>query len=232
MVQSSCPSCGAALVFRSSISVYAVCAYCQSMVVRTDANLSVWGKMAELPDDIGPLQIGTEAKVNGHPFTLVGRLRVGWDDGAWNEWFLSGPEGHAWLAEAQGFFAVSIDGPMPDFGTFVPQTGLPELGAVILFKNRRHRVSDIKQTVCIGSEGELPFKAPQGRKATYVDMISDTGGFASIEYSDEGPRAYTGSYVDFDDLHLTNLREIEGWKPSPAKADTHLDPRSPSAEAE
>ena len=35
----ACPSCGADVTFQSAQSVYAVCAYCQSMVVRTDVDL-------------------------------------------------------------------------------------------------------------------------------------------------------------------------------------------------
>ena len=48
----ACPSCGADVTFQSAQSVYTVCAYCQSMVVRTDVDVKSIGVMAALPDDM------------------------------------------------------------------------------------------------------------------------------------------------------------------------------------
>ena len=46
-----CPACGAPVEFRSAQSTHAVCAYCQSTVVRQGEQLARLGKMAELFDD-------------------------------------------------------------------------------------------------------------------------------------------------------------------------------------
>ena len=67
--------------------------------------------------------------------------------------------------------------------------------------------------MCVGSEGELPFRAATGRRATYLDMVDPSGGFASIESTAEGVELYSGEYVRFDALGLCNLRKLEGWVP-------------------
>jgi len=47
----SCPSCGAPVVFKSAGSIFAVCEYCQSTLVRHDQALEDIGKMAALVED-------------------------------------------------------------------------------------------------------------------------------------------------------------------------------------
>ena len=77
------------------------------MIVRHDVDVESIGTMAALPEDMSPLQIGAEGDYQGQRFGIIGRMKIGWEDGVWNEWFIltdTGREG--WLAEAQGFYAV------------------------------------------------------------------------------------------------------------------------------
>ena len=46
---------------------------------------------------------------------------------------------------------------------------------------------------------------------TFVDLRSQTGKFATIDYSDEPPALYLGEMVEFESLALKNLRAFEGW---------------------
>jgi hypothetical protein len=224
MPPSSCPSCGAALHFRSSVSVYVVCASCGSMVVRSDVEVETIGRMASLPGDISPLQIGTKLTHAGRAYTLLGRTRMAWDDGAWTEWFMDDGTVQGWLADAQGFLSVSFEQPLPPL---LATAAWPVLGDAVTLEGKIYRVSDLKQATCIGSEGELPFAAPRGRTARYADMISLSAGFASIEESKEGRRLYFGAYVRFDELHFDGLRPVEGWaRPGPGAAG---DPQFPPA---
>ncbi len=110
MKKYNCPSCAAEVVFQSSLSVYAVCKYCNSMIVRRDVDVESIGTMAALPDDMSPLQIGTGGFYNDLRFTIIGRMKIGWDDGVWNEWFLYTDDGRrGWLAEAQGSYGISFE---------------------------------------------------------------------------------------------------------------------------
>lgn len=237
MQKFNCPSCGAEITFQSSVSVSCVCPYCRSLVVRHDKDVEAIGKMAELPDDISPFQIGTAGKFKNVSFTLIGRMKIGWHDGSWNEWFMFSDDGRkGWLAEAQGFLAVSFEvegGLNPDNERALKEhIGKMEnspwdssaesssaLGLLIVIQNKHFEVADVKQAECIGSEGELPFTAPKGRKTTSIDLLGKNGEFAGIEYDDSGkPRLFVGEYAEFDDLKFSNLRELPGWKPSTPSA--------------
>ncbi len=226
MQRFTCPSCGAELVFQSAVSVYAVCKYCASMIVRHDKDVESIGTMAQLPDDISPLQIGTDGIYRGTHFGIVGRAKIGWEDGSWNEWYLVFDDGRrGWLAEAQGCLAVSFeveDGLHPGtreildkyvngFDPKEREKVIKSLGSYLAISGKLLQIADIKEAECIGSEGELPFAAAKGRKATYADLIGENGEFGGIEYASDGIRVYAGSYEEFDKLHFSNLRELEGW---------------------
>ncbi|MBC7693131.1 MAG: DUF4178 domain-containing protein [Methylotenera sp.] len=219
----TCPSCGAAVHFKSRATVFSVCTYCKSMLVRHDLNLESLGKMSELLEDMSPLQVGTRGVFERGSFEIIGRLKIGWpqgtlDGGTWNEWFLQLDDGRqGWLGEAQGFYMISF--PEED------RRGVPAVSELVPGKNvlllggKTFVVDDIKQAQCIGSEGELPFRAPQGRKNVSVDLSAAPGSnlsgtqnaFASLDYSSDGVKLYVGKYLEFDDFKFTGLRELDGW---------------------
>ncbi len=82
---SNCPSCGGAITFTSSITVSVVCPYCRSLVVRRDLDVEALGKVAQLPPDLTPLQLGSTGMLDGVGFRLIGRVRWQWDGGSWTE---------------------------------------------------------------------------------------------------------------------------------------------------
>ena len=210
MIGTTCPNCGAALVFRTAVSVFAVCSYCGSTMLRTDRDVSLIGTMADLPDEMTPLQVGTTLTYHGATWTLAGRVRVGWTDGAWNEWYMASGDSVGWLAEAQGFLSAAFEARLETAEGIVPGR-LPVLDDMITVDGRTYIVTDIKEATVIGSEGELPFRAPQGRRSTYFDMLGDGSGFAGFEASDAERLLYVGEYVEFDSLGFRNLRPVEGW---------------------
>jgi hypothetical protein len=210
MLKLACPACGAEIGFKSKITVFAVCSFCSSMVVRHDLDLESLGKMAELPADMSPFQIGTRGKFEGSAFELVGRLRILWENGAWNEWYAHFENGkEAWLAEAQGHYMMSF--PHANTSKVPPLESLQPGMHLDLTESTRFHVDDIKDATCGGSEGELPMKSPKGRKNTSVDLSASDGRFACIDYSNDGIRLFLGRYVEFEELKLTGLREIDGW---------------------
>lgn len=218
-----CPSCGAEILFRTSIASHAVCPYCRTMVVRDDDALRKTGEMAQLPADISPFQIGTEGSFLGVRFGVVGRMKMGWEDGEWNEWFIVSDDARrGWLAEAQGFYAPCFE--TTDFSDdtqkmikekikpLLDGTGASKLIDTRLRINQRwYRVVDIKEATCIGAEGELPFSAPKGRETVTVDLIAGDGLFASIEVTKDSVRVFEGAYVGWDDLKCKYYRTFEGW---------------------
>ncbi len=205
-----CPQCGAPVNFRSSITVFAVCEHCRSMIVLRGANAELMGVMAALPPDLSPFQIGTRGQWKGHGFEIIGRIRVEWEQGSWNEWcVLHDGKTHGWLAEAQGLLMMSFAREVSEelsarAGDYAPQHQ-------VALDGRIFTITDVKTATYRASEGELPFLAPPQFQQRSVDLIDTKGGFATIEISSEGAEVYLGEFTDFDALRLTNLRPVPGW---------------------
>lgn len=212
MLTLNCTSCGAEVVFRSRSSVFAVCSFCKSTLVRKDMNLELLGKMADLQYDLTPIQLGTSGKHDGKSFDVIGRLKVSYSDGFWNEWYVLFNDGKTgWLAEAQGFLALCFTRENLE----IPSARTMKPGLVVDLDPRGQtgsfQVEDIREVKCIYSEGELPVNAVQGRESLSVDLANSDGDFASIEYAKGEDRVFVGKYIDFDDFKFRDLRRIDGW---------------------
>lgn len=205
-----CPQCGAPVTLRAATAVFTVCEHCRSMVVVKGAAAEVIGEMAALPPDLSPFQVGTRGEWKGRGFEIVGRVRVEWAEGSWNEWcILYDAIVTGWLAEAQGLlmisFATKVDEKLsPDARDYVA-------GKQLQINRQRWTASDVKDVTCRASEGELPVAATPAAKRTSIDLFGPHSGFASIELSEGNAEVYIGEYVDFDDLKLANLRPVPGW---------------------
>ena len=152
----SCPSCGAPVVFKSASSVFAVCEYCQSTLVRHDQNLEDIGKMAALVEDRSPLQLGAEGSYKGVHFALIGRIQIKYSQGIWNEWHLLFDDMRTgWLSEAGGEYVLTfmrqVDEPLPDFSAL-------RIGQRLQVASQVWTVSNLENAECIAGQGELPFK--------------------------------------------------------------------------
>ncbi len=209
MLTLSCPSCGANVEFKSKVSVYAVCSFCKSSLVRQDMDLEKIGTVADLLDDLTPIQIGTSGMFSKEKFEVIGRLKVGYADGFWNEWFTMFGDGKVgWLAEAQGFYALCF----PFFEVQVPSKASLSVGKTVDFGSKGiFEVEDLRPVKCLFSEGELPFNAVQGRQSTSVDLTGFEDEMATIEYASNETRMFLGAYKDFDEFQFKNLRHIDGW---------------------
>jgi|LakMenEpi03Aug12_release.lakeMendotaPanAssembly.Ray.scaffolds.fasta_scaffold422401_2 hypothetical protein len=209
MLTLSCPSCGANVDFKSRASVYAVCSFCKSSLVRQDMDLEKIGTVSDLLDDFSPIQIGTTGTFANEKFEVIGRLKVGYENGFWNEWFAMLGDGRvAWLAEAQGFYAFCF----PFFEASPPTKASLRVGKTVeMGKKGIFEVDDMRDCKCVYSEGELPFNAPQGRASTSVDLCGFEDEMATIEYAATETRVFLGAYQDFDKFQFKNLRHIDGW---------------------
>ena len=205
MAQSaSCPSCGAPVVFKSAASIFAVCEYCQSTLVRHDQALEDIGKMAALVEDRSPLQLGAEGKYKGVHFALIGRIQIKYSQGAWNEWHLLFDDMRTgWLSEAAGEYALT-------FTTYVEEA-LPtfaelKIGQRLMLDSQAWTVSNIEEAECIAGQGELPFKVGAGYPVAAVDLRNKAN-FATLDYSETPPLLFVGEAVAFPSLLMSNLRQ-------------------------
>jgi len=155
--KTDCPSCGAPVEAHSASAVTLVCGYCNSMLVRQDDGIVDSGRDSALLEDFSPLQIGTTGTFVTQRFTLVGRLQVQYDDGAWNEWYALFDDGRTgWLSEAGDLYVMTMpvetDNP-PRFEDI--RAGFSEL----TFQNKRYVASDVRHISLkrAAAQGELPF---------------------------------------------------------------------------
>ena len=207
-VSLQCASCGAILDFKSGASVFAVCKYCNTAQIKTGVALESLGSMAQLKQDYSVLQIGAQGSVQGKQFGVFGRIRLSWERGVWDEWYLvMEDESTAWLAEAQGFYyfskQIEIDRNLFEFPL--------HLGQRYVLEDFEYRVKDCKSATCTYSEGELPFSGALGEKYLSYDLFTKSGSFLSISQVEDEVLVYKGEVYSFEELTLSNLRALDGW---------------------
>jgi hypothetical protein len=202
----NCPNCGAKIAFRWSASVQTVCEYCKSVLVRTDVDLEKVGQVADLPPNSSPIQIGTEGLYGKRSFVVIGRILYEYDQGNWNEWHIVMSDGAGgWLSDAQLEYAISFAAT----GQTLPRNC--KVGQEFTWNNQAYTVSTITRAHYRGVEGELPFQYWDKSDVLFVDLMSHSNKFATIDYSEDPPLLFLGESVDFDSLKLKNLRSFEGW---------------------
>lgn len=208
-----CPSCGAPVEFKSAQSTHAICAYCQSMVVREGEVLRRIGKMAELFDDHSLLQLGASGRIDGQSFTLVGRLQYKYPEGTWTEWHALLADGSsAWLSEDNGAYVfsrpVATQREVPAAERFV-------VGATTAMNGQRYAVTSNTTVALISAQGELPRLPPLGETFAVVELRTQGGDAAaqrvfSVDYGSTPPMLSEGRAVALGDLNLSGLKAESG----------------------
>ena len=209
----ACPNCGATIEFRWSGAVQTICPYCKAVLVRRDLDLEKVGMVSDLPPTASPIQLGTEGKFASDAFVVVGRIVYQYERGGWNEWYLRTMRNEsAWLSDAQGDLAISTPARQPGA---LPAANDLKVGQSYVIDAIRFRVASITRARYAGVEGELPFTTWDRSESLFADLDTDGAGeqlrFATIDYSDDAPVAYVGTYVELEQLAARNLRHFEGW---------------------
>jgi len=202
----NCPNCGAKITFRWSGSVQTVCEFCRSILIRTDLDLQKVGQVADLPLNSSPIQIGAEGVFGKRAFSVIGRIIYEYDQGNWNEWhFVTNDGTSGWLSDAQLYYVVTF----PASDQKLPREC--KIGQQYTWGNQTYIVSTITKAHYCGVEGELPFQYWDKSDVVFIDLMSHSEKFATIDYSEDPPLLFLGESVEFNDLKLKNLRSFEGW---------------------
>jgi hypothetical protein len=206
----NCPNCGAQIKFIWSSAVQTTCEFCRSILVRHDVDLVRVGEVADLPPDSSPLQITSEGVYKGKPFVVAGRILYEYELGGWNEWHILFNDGRSgWLSDAQLDYDISFLTPPPGE---LPGNASLVTGNRFKWNGAEYEVASMTAASYKGVEGELPFEYWDKSDALFVDLRTEDGRFATLDYSEEKPLLFLGESVEFDELHLKNLREFEGWR--------------------
>lgn len=203
MRTATCPSCGAPVGFRATASLYAVCEFCRSTLLRHGDEVDNLGRMAELLDDASPLQLGSEGRFRGVHFAVIGRIQLQHEAGLWNEWHILFDDGrNGWLSEAGGEYVVSALVPVAEE---IPAFAALEPEMLVTLGGHRFAVTDLETARCIAGAGELPFKVESGYDVNTADLRGN-GRFVTIDYSETPPLVFVGYPAQFAELSLSNLR--------------------------
>lgn len=180
----------------------AVCAYCQSTLVRHDVNIEDIGKMAALAEDASPIRRGMAGRYKGRAFSIIGRIQQQYDAGYWNEWcLLFDDQREGWLSEGSGQFYLTFAADNPEI---IPPFAQIKVGMNLKLGGQFLTVTNLENARCVAGEGELPFQVGPGFEAPAVDLRNDKT-FASIDYADEPPRLYLGEAVELPSLKLDQV---------------------------
>ena len=207
--RAACPGCGAPIEFRSAQSTHAVCAYCQSTVVRSGDTLARIGRMAELFDDFSPLQLQASGVFQGRRFTVIGRLQYHYPQGSWTEWqALLDDGGKAFLSEDNGAYVFTL----PDsVARELPPADKFRLGASTAINGKLFTVASSVSVSLLSAQGELPHLPALGAPFAMVELRSTDGEVLSIDYGPAlgggRPVLSRGRSVQLDDLQLSGLKD-------------------------
>jgi hypothetical protein len=195
--------------FLWSSAVQTTCEFCHSILVRTDVDLKKVGVVADLPPDASHIQIGTEGAYQNKSFVVVGRIIYEYEQGGWNEWHLVFNDGSSgWLSDAQ--LEYDLSWAIPPSGP-LPASDEIRQGHSLQWSGKTYQVTSRTQAHYKGVQGELPFQYWDKSDLMFADLRTTSGDFGTIDYSESPPLLFLGRAVEFDDLHLKNLREFEGW---------------------
>ncbi|MCV2366899.1 DUF4178 domain-containing protein [Roseateles oligotrophus] len=202
----ACPNCGATVEFASAASASAVCSFCRSCLLREGSALRKIGVSADLLNDYSALQLGASGRFSSEPFSIVGRLQIGYSGGSWNEWhalFDSGKSG--WLSEDNGQFVLSFDAPLSEA---VPQSHELVLGDLIVLAGQSWRVAALTLARVLAAQGELPRPPDLQGEHWVAELRNAQDEVGTLDYGQtSGAQWSLGRAVRLEELAMQGLRE-------------------------
>ena len=156
-----------------------MCSYCRSTLVRDGDALRRIGQAAELFDDHSPLQLGAAGRLQGEPFTLVGRLQMAYAQGSWNEWHALFDNGRSgWLSEDNGGHVFAFDAPPP---ADAPAPAQLQPGQRLALGGQAWEVASVQQATVHTAEGELPKPPALAARFTVADLRNTRDEVATLD---------------------------------------------------
>jgi Domain of unknown function (DUF4178) len=178
------------------------------MVVRTDLDVELIGKEAQLQEDSSPFAIGTQGRYGGVAFGLIGRTVMAWDDALFDD------QRSGWLAEAQGQLMMFFETDAAVANAALSAQGGAmqlEVGSLLTLDRQTYSVTDIKDARCVGCQGELPGRIRTGEQSRGIDLTAPPDYCATIEQGNQSTHLFLGRFVQFEDCRFSQLRDVPGW---------------------
>ncbi len=208
MIQASCPSCGAPLIFAHADALTAVCGSCQGCIARTDRVLEDLGKISAFDRDLSAVQVGASGRAPKGSFRVVGVVRLGRQGVRWNEWALFFDDGSTgWLGESNGQHWLFEDAPVE-----VAEPPSLAVGSSFRTKAGTWVVAESATAKVLAAEGSLSWRVGPGTRRRYADLRLVGGGLGTLDLEDpDHPMLFTGRATTLAQLKMEGLRPITGW---------------------
>lgn len=199
-----CPSCGAPVKQTTPGAKSLICGHCgQTSHINADS-IQAAGEQHFLIDYGSVLSIGNYGKFHNRDFIILGRIRIDYDDGFWDEWYIQflddGSEG--WIQEDDGSFTVFHKRRTLSDRRDLSHVPVGEFSD-LLGNGQQIFVTHKSKAQVNGGEGELPFRIIPGEAADFVDGIWD-GNVVSIEMLPDEHSIYMGEIVELAELGLSS----------------------------
>jgi DNA-directed RNA polymerase subunit RPC12/RpoP len=188
----TCSSCGAPVAITNRFSKVLVCPYCGTHHRVTVDGLDPSGKHPALAAFPSLLNIGSRGTIKGKPFVARGRLRYRYEDGFYDEWFLTCDDEPAWFTEDEGSYTLYTE--MIENLSVPDNLDTVRAGQNILIGERQIMVKERGAATVEGGEGELLHYVEPGAAITYIDGIW-SGKRVSIELSEDEIEFFIGQPV-------------------------------------
>jgi DNA-directed RNA polymerase subunit RPC12/RpoP len=204
----SCPTCGAAVSYDQRLAVLSVCEYCQTAIIYDEKVALIAGKMSVLAKPAGPLFVGAMGSLKKLNFTVIGRVRYGYANGFWDEWYLSHDDGStSWLTEDEKRFMHEHPRELEIDASSITQF---QPGSVFNLGDSQYSVRESDTAICEGGEGQLPFKIISDEHIQFLDLVREDGATATIEVEPGGTvKFFAGESLEFKDIQVFNASGYE-----------------------
>lgn len=200
----NCPACGAPILIESAFTRSVVCPYCDTTSFLEDKGLDPGGKMAKLSQAPSIFALGCRGSIAGRPFKVLGRLRYGYEDGFWDEWFVQFDDGQAgWITEEEGECAIFFKELLTSRIAGVDNL---RAGRTIRVNDLPVFVTEICEAEIAGGEGELHYRIIPHTPVRHIE--GNAGGqLVSIEIWPREIEVHRGHPLDYQKIKMEKGEE-------------------------
>lgn len=198
-----CPSCGGSLERLSPASTSISCGYCGQTSFVGEESISSVGLKHLLIDYGSAFNVGQKIKLGKKEFTIVGRIRIGYDDLFWDEWYVINLDTaeEAWIQEDDGSFVFFKKEKNIDlFENFIDNV---RVGRDENFRGQYESifVTSKNRATITGSEGELPVHVKPQDIADFVEGLLK-GKIISVEILPKESILFVGTPFTLDEVRF------------------------------
>lgn len=200
MITANCPSCGGTIKITLQTSKMAVCPFCGQTSYINAGSLTMIGQKNLLVDYGSMFKIGRRGKIQGMEFQVIGRLRIDYEDGFFDEWYLNTPNGQVWLSEDEGEFVLFNKSQKITYPFVYPFKQL-QVGTYNDYEKTSLYIIEKSEARVNGGEGELPFQVVPGEQVNFIDAIREQQLY-SFEILPREVELHIGNYVDVNEIFV------------------------------